>query len=400
MQATRQNGHAPRGQQGRPTVPAKDVRGPERVRQILDEKRLEIEAMFARDADPKAAFTRAVGLAVDTFKQVQEGSSNPIDENSAAKAALWAFQRKLDPGLEVYFVPFKGKVTPIVSPQGLINLAHRSGFVLDCDARAVFQKEVEEGYFDHQLGSEKWVKHKKGANARPKSKQEAWQALAYTYAIINLKGGGQKIEVHDRGDIEYYRSLSKAQGGLWVDWPAEAARKAVLKQALAQVPKQTEVSEILAADAAAERSLEEGRDFWEAVEKRVQAAGGEMPPDEAPRPVVRYEAGDPAQVRAPGQNGVRVADMDGAMLTQWEGRLRADLDAGVFDPGGKRAEHAEWYIMFLMTVRQRMRDVGLAYPTHPRLGPGYTPSNRDSGAPPEEEEALAGMGASAYEAAG
>jgi phage RecT family recombinase len=389
---TNGNGQQQRGQQGRPDIKAKERRGPERVREILEERRTEIEAMFARDPDPKASFTRAVGLAVDTYKQVQGNSDRIIDESSAAQSALWAFQRKLDPGTEVYFVPFAGKVTPIVSPQGLINLAFRSGLVLACQARWVFRKEVEEGNFDHQLGSDEWVRHKKGTNARPKTKKESWDQLEFSYAVIKLKGGEQIIEVHDRADIEYYRSLSKSQDrGLWADWPAEAARKAVLKQALGRAPKQSEVSEILAADAANESALDLGKEFWDGVEKRVEEAGGQMPPDDAPAPPVQYQAGDPAKMTLPGADkAVRVSDADGAKLAHWEGVLRTDLDAGSFDPGGKKADHAQWYISLLLTIRERMREVGLAYPTHPRLGTGFSPSNRGGdGALSEEDEQAA-----------
>ena len=385
---SRTNGYGQqRGQQGRPDIKVKETRGAERVREILEEKRPEIEAMFARDADPKASFTRAVGLAVDTYKTLSDSSDRPIDEHSAAKAALWAFQRKLDPGTEVYFVPYAGKVTPIVSPQGLINLAFRSGFVLSIQARWVFQQEVDEGRFDHELGSTEWVKHKKGTNARPRSKAESWEGLAFTYAVINLKGGGQIIEVHDRADIEYYRSLSKAKAGLWFDWPAEAGRKAVLKQALGRCPKQSEISAILAADAANESSLDLGKDFWDNVEKRVEEAGGQMPPADAPAPAVKYEAGDPTKMRLPGgKDAPTVADADGAALATWEGKLRMELDAGTFDAGGKKADYATWYMSLMLTIRERMRAVGLAFPTHPRLGTGFSPSNRGAGELTEEEE--------------
>lgn len=403
MQTRTSNGNGqPRGQQGRPDIKAKETRGAEKVREILEGKRAEIEAMFARDGDPKASFMRAVGLAVDTYKQVSENSGDRIiDENSAAKAALWAFQRKLDPGAEVYFVPYAGKVTPIVSPQGLINLAFRSGMVLACQARWVFRKEVEEGNFDHQLGSEEWIRHKKGSCARPTSKQDAWDQLEFAYAVIKLKGGEQVIEVHDRADIVYYRSLSKAKGGLWVDWPAEAARKAVLKQALGRCPKQTEVSEILAADTANEAALDLGKDFWDAVEKRVEAAGGEMPPDNAPTPAIQYTPGDPAQMHF-GRERKKVVDATGAELTDLEGKLRTGLDAGAFDPGGEKAEHAQWYITLLMTVRERMRAMSLAFPSHVRLGPGFSPSDRSSGdgalSLEDEERAFAGGPPARYEA--
>jgi phage RecT family recombinase len=388
MQARTNGQQQQRGQSGRPDIKAKATRGPDRVREILEERREEIRAMFARDGDPDASFTRAVSLAVDTYKQLADSSSQTIDEHSAAKAALWAFQRKLDPGTEVYFVPYAGKVTPIVSPQGLINLAFRSGHVLSCQARWVFAQEVKDGNFDHELGSTEWIKHKKGSNARPRAKKESWNELAFTYAIVHLKGGGQVIEVHDRADIEYYRSLSKSgDRGLWADWPAEAARKAVLKQALGRVPKQTEISEILAADTANEVALAEGREFWDNVAKRVEAEGGQMPPDDAPPPR-KIEAGDPKVERMPWKNAPTISEATSAKLTECEGLIRADLDAGVFDGDGAKAKHHDHYVMTLLTIREEMRARGLAYPAHARLGVANVPAARgeDDGTLSEEQQ--------------
>jgi hypothetical protein len=154
MQANQQ-----RGQQGRPTVRAE--RGEALIRQLFEERRTEIEGMFARDENPAASYTRAVGLALSTYKIAQASSSDAIQEASVVQAALYAFQRKLDPGTDVYFVPFKGKVTAITSPTGLINVAYRSGMIGSIDARAVFRKEVDAGNFDHELGSTRWVKTKR-----------------------------------------------------------------------------------------------------------------------------------------------------------------------------------------------------------------------------------------------
>jgi recombinational DNA repair protein RecT len=274
-----QNGNGQRGQQGRPTVRAE--RGEPLIRQLFEERRTEIEGMFARDDNPKASYDRAVGLALSTYKVAQAGSNDAIQEASVVMAALYAFQRKLDPGTDVYFVPFKGKVTAITSPTGLINVACRSGLIGSIDARPVFKGEVTAGNFDHELGSTRWVKHKKGACARPMGAEANWRELAFAYAIVDIKGATQPVvEVLDKGDIEYYRSLSPSadsKHGLWGKFPAEAARKAALKQALGRVPKQSEVSEILAYEAAAESEADA------AVSRIAEVADlTVLPPEEAP----------------------------------------------------------------------------------------------------------------------
>lgn len=398
------NGGA-RGQQGRPEIKAKEQSGEALVRQIMEDRREEIEAMFAKDDNPKACFTRGVGLACSIYKALQQANQKlkPIDEHSTAQAALWAFQRKLDPGVDVYFVPYAGKVTPIISPQGLINLAARSGMVLDANARWVFQKEVDAGMFDHELGSTEWVKHKKGANARPRGKQESWDDLAFAYAIVNLKGGGRIIEVHDRADIEYYRSLSKASAGLWFDWPAEAARKAVLKQALGRAPKQSEVSEILTADAANEALLEVPEELMAAAQAHILAdvagegrAGGQgndAAPAEPAKPA-EPAAGDPTLWYLPGKAGTMptVAAATDEQIVEADGKLLKGLDAGEFSPGGRYAAHRVYYLSLMLTIRESMRARGLAFPAHQVLGEGFAPaasSGAGNGELSAEEEARA-----------
>ncbi len=399
-----------RGQQGRPNIKAADERGEALVRSLMEERRETIEAMFSRDADPKASYTRATGLAVSTYAKIAAESNGPIDEHSVVQAALWAFQRKLDPGTEVYFVPYAGKVTPIVSPQGLTTLAYRSGMVLDCQARWVFREEVDAGNFDHLLGSEEWIKHKKGTNARPRTKAESWSELAFAYAIVNLKGGGRIIEVHDRADIEYYRSLSKAKAGLWFDWPAEAARKAVLKQALGRAPKQSEVSEILVADAANEASLEIPEDVMERVMQRVGAEavgnaevpGAPAPPKSDPgaksngngAPPARSgppQAGDPSKVYMPGKRGEAptVADASDDILADVEPKMRKNFDAGGWDAPDV-AQYKSANITRLATIRAEMKRRGLAHSDHATFGPGMTaPQEPNEGAlSPEEEERI------------
>lgn len=405
------NGQA-RGQTGRPNIPAKELRGEDLIRHLMDERRPEIEAMFARDADAAASYTRAVGLAVNAYKKLQAESDRPIDEYSTVQAALWAFQRKLDPGTEVYFVPYAGKVTPIVAPQGLINLAFRSGMVLDVQARWVFRKEVEDGNFEHMLGSEEWVKHRKGTNARPIDKNAAWRELAFAYAVINLKGGGRIIEVHDRGDIEYYKSLSKAKGGLWFDWPAEAARKAVLKQALGRAPKQSEVSEILAADAANEASLEIPEDVMQRVMARVgsemvgdpkvpgapterksdpgasangNGAGNGQPARETPK--FHAKPGDAKAIimpKAKDAPAVSILDADEKSLSYWEARGRKAFDAGEIV-----GDYAQRNITQLATIRMVMRQRNMDVVPHPFFDGGLPPADRGDGAlSPEEEAAM------------
>jgi len=229
-------------------------------------------------------YERACALSIGAYRKIQKDADDlaasqnkqpqRINEESTVANCLAAMQRKLDPGTDVYFVPFSGKVTSILSPEGVIKLLFRTGLVKSVNARYVFHGEE----FDYELGSKQWVKHKKN-NVRPpavKSRGQVaenvpeWNALAYAYAIIDLKDGGQTIEVLDKADIAYFRSLSptgESQYGGWAKFPAAFGRKAALKQAAKFVPKESEVSVILTADDT-DRGLEIPEEIWQAVNAR------------------------------------------------------------------------------------------------------------------------------------
>jgi recombinational DNA repair protein RecT len=396
MHVSKNGAPPPRGQQGRPEVTP--ARGEDLIRFLMEQKRDEIKGMFARDDNPDASVERAIGLAIEVYRNVQSDSTVQINERSVVTSALYCFQRKLDPGTDVYFIPRGGKVTPQTSPQGLINLAMRSGMVLACNARFVFQKEVDDGHFDHMLGSEQWVKHKKGSCARPLNTQQAYRDLAFTYAVIDLKGGGQIIEVHDKGDIEYHRSLSDNKDnpkGLWGKFPVEAARKAVLKQALNRAPKQAEVSMILAQEAALEAAaMDPGDDFWKKVDDRIGA--GDAPPQgtkttgDAPKQAATAHtatalAGDPAKIKMPGkaETAKLISDADPADLAKWEGKIREALDSGELDKPEYKWKATD--LRRLATIRARMRALDMVVTPHEVLDVGVEVAPRREPNPEQGE---------------
>lgn len=428
------NGQQQRGQQGRPDIKATQKTGEDRVREILEEHKDEITALFATDEKPAAMYVRACALAVSAYRKIQKDAEESaaaqnkaaprINEEASVAACLWAMQRKLDPGTDVYLVPYGPKVTPILSPQGVIKLIMRSGYAKAVNARAVFDGE----YFDYMLGSEQWVKHKKGmaraaavkdSRGQVAANKVAWEKLAHAYCIIDLKDGGQVVEVHDKADIEYYRSLSPTATSNfsgWAKFPAEFARKAVLKQAAKFVPQESEVSILLASDDS-DRGIEIPDDFMRAVGARVvremigdgDGTGSAAAPKEGVpagasgangAPVAAgIEPGDPTRVFMPGKKGEAplIADADDEALIAAEKRGRESLDSGKWDEEDK-VRYKEQNLKQLATIRAEIAHRGGQYPAHPILGPGRQiktmaprrqPDHRGDGAlPPEEEERI------------
>ena len=445
----------PRGQQGRPDITAKPVVGEDKVRAIIKGYEAEILALFATEKEPAAAYKRAEALSVSAYRKMQRDveeaaySQNKkaphINEEATVAACLWAIQRKLDPGTDVYLVPFGQKVTPILSPQGVIKLIMRSGYVRAVQPpRAVLDGES----FDYQLGSEQWVKHKKANKRLPAKKDDrgqvvanpaAWEQITHVYVVIELKDDGQVIEVLDKADIIYYRSLSPTGHSSYSGWgkfPAEFARKAVLKQAAKWIPQDSEVSVLLASDES-ERGIEIPDEFMRAVGAKVVAemlaeqgngAGngrksdpGAAPPagstgngDSAPpanEGSAAPQPGDPRSVFMPGKKGapkVTVADAEDKDLAYWEGRGREDFESGKWQ--GDAFEQKN--ITQLVTIRAEMRRRGLEVTPHivldPRVPPmapvrqngqAQGPDPRGDGAlSPEEEDAIFGNSDAEHEA--
>lgn len=406
QQRTTSNGQQQqRGVQGRPDVKAREKFGEERVAEILADKKSEITALFANDPRPDAMYERACALAVGAYRKIQDDANESaarqnkspqrVDEASAVACCLWAMQRKLDPGTDVFLVPYGGKVTPIISPEGVIKLLFRTGLVKAINARYVFHGEE----FDYELGSKQWVKHKKN-NVRPpaaKSKGQVaenipeWNALAFAYAIIDLKDGGQTIEVLDKADIAYFKSLSPtgdSQYGGWAKFPAAFGRKAALKQGAKFVPKESEVSIILAADDT-DRGIEIPDDIMRAVGARMlgdlTGDGGSNGGATEPPPATQHskkappQPGDPRKLAVPGtppQPSIAEATDDALIAADKRGR------AG-FDGGKWPEQYFDKNATQLATIRAEMRTRGLAVPAHPFFDANLPPPPQ---VPEQEQE--------------
>ena len=289
-------------------------------------------------------------------------------------------QRKLDPGTDLYLVPYGGKVTAILSPDGVIKLLFRTGMVRAVNARYVFRGSPNPGeyeeYFEYVLGSHTDVKHRKN-NARPRAAKDGrgqvgenvpeWEALSHAYAIIDLKDGGQTVEVLDKADITYFRSLSPtgdSQFGGWAKFPAAFARKAALKQAAKFVPKDSEVSIILTSDDT-ERGVEIPEEIMRAVGARMlgEMTGevgpgtptpvhGEAPPETQHSKKPAPKPGDPTKIFIPGSPPQpTIFDAPDEALVKAETYCR-----GMFEAGKWPEQYFEKNATQLATIRQTMRD--------------------------------------------
>lgn len=119
--------------------------------------------------------------------------------------------------------------------QGLVKLLTDTGSVISCTTNLVFDGDE----FEVELGMEQKITHK------PKFKSKN---ITFAYAIGKLADGSTIMEVMDREDLDYIRSLSetykafvagklKKEFVIWINFEGEMYRKTVLKRLCKYLPK-------------------------------------------------------------------------------------------------------------------------------------------------------------------
>lgn len=166
---------------------------------------------------------------------VYQISQNPALSECSPKSVIGALMQTallgLNPALkQCWYVPYrKGSAEAEcqfqISYTGLINLASRSGRVLQVYANVVRQGD----FFEVEQGLNRNLVHKpKLGNDGP---------LQYAYAVIKYASGGFDFVVLTASDIEKRRKSSPGQRGrdavgVWADWTEEMWKKTALRNLL------------------------------------------------------------------------------------------------------------------------------------------------------------------------
>lgn len=390
---TQQNGPAPRGVQGRPNVSAKPKTGEARVSEIFIENKVQIMGLLATEGNVEAAFLRAQALAVAAYRKVQADSDVHIDELSMCATCLWALRQKLDVGTEVWTVPYAGKITPIVSPDGLLTLLTRSGLVRDVNWSAVFEGDE----FEYVLGTTNEIKHRKNGprplarmvNGKVQKNDELWNVITGVWCVINLKNGGQIAVVFNKSELERFRSMSPSgtsASSPWAKFGDAMAEVRAMKRAAKRAPKSVELSAILLS-AEDSDGVEIPDEIMKAVGARMLAdMTGEPPPTNGgvePPPNTQHSTratvhkpGDAKALPIPGRSPQpTIYQADNDKLLYWEAKMRADFDANAWPE-----KFFEKNVTQLATIRLELRERNVEIPPH---------ASFDAGLPttPEQEPA-------------
>jgi recombination protein RecT len=152
---------------------------------------------------------------------------------SLLQSVLVAAELGLEPGGangHLYLVPFGSTCTPIVGYRGLIELAKRSGEILDVRAVVVNEKDK----FRWLEGLTQVIEHEPFLDGDP-------GALKHVYCVVTLKSGGTHAERMSKSEVDAIRARSRSgQNGPWVTDYAEMSKKTVARRAMKWCPISSE----------------------------------------------------------------------------------------------------------------------------------------------------------------
>lgn len=185
-----------------------------------------------------------------------------------------------------YILPFyngktrRTEATFILGYKGMIDLARRSGEILDISARAVYEGDE----FEWEFGLNETLRHRPSPTAR-----HTPDTLTHVYMTCHFKDGGHYIDVMSKQEVDAIRKRSKAADkGPWVTDYEAMARKTVIRRAFPYLPVSIEAQTAAASDDTSGGYVEmlTARPVIEATESDVET----VEPVEASEPETDGEA--------------------------------------------------------------------------------------------------------------
>lgn len=279
------------------------------MRQLLDQMKPQLALALPKHMTAERMARQAL-TAFRTTKKLDECSPQ-----SFLGALMTCAQVGLEPGPQgyVYLIPFKNygrmEATFILGYQGMIELARRSGQLVDIGAQTVYQNEVDQDRFRVTYGTDAKIEHD------PIIFGERGAPVGY-YAWAKLKDGGTPFVVLSRADVEKFRARSATQkadapSGPWMTDYEPMAWKTCIRRLSRWLPQSAELAAAVAHEETV-RTTVDGSVLdqqqpnpadaeLEAAEHPAQLEGQQSDPAQPPRPAEppRHAATTPQ--RAPQQ---------------------------------------------------------------------------------------------------
>lgn len=247
---TEQPDSAPPAQESR----ALATTGPKTVAQERKEKTARVaQEIMARPQD-FATFLEPYGIKPEFFSSVvrQTLIKNPDLLNCSTASLLQACSRAAMDGLppdgrKAAIVKFSNEATYMPMAAGLLEIAYETrdgdGSRLYKDINHEVVYEGEQAFFEAQLGDEGYIKFNPPVLDRDPSKE-----IVGAFCIIRLTNGGVFREIVGGKELKKIAAVSRAKSGPNKEWPAEMARKGVLRRLLKRTPRGDRMNRVLEHD--------------------------------------------------------------------------------------------------------------------------------------------------------
>lgn len=220
-------------------------------------------------------------------------------------------------------------VQPMVMVYGLRKKILQSGEITDITAKVVYRREVEEGHFIYEEGTEAMLRHRPMLDLT--AEDAADSNIVAAYSMATYKDGSKSYEVMRRFEIDKVRESSQTgatrdrkgqprnPSGPWVDWFPEQAKKTVMRRHSKTLPMSGDLLDV------------EGREYDVSMAARsVQTA---LTP-EADAPVRLPSRDDVPPQLEHDEETARTLDQEA--FRQFDGRPAYDEDGVVIEPEERR----------------------------------------------------------------
>ena len=211
-----------------------------------------ISAVMPAHMNPERMFQIALS-AYNNTPHLSECSPGSVLSCVMKCSALGLEPSAVDGLGRAYILPYKNRKTGryeaqlILGYKGMIDLARRSGELVDISARVVRAGDE----FEYEFGLEEKLRHV------PSTEPPGGRPVTHVYCVAHFKDGGHFFEVMSREEVEQVRKRSMAaNNGPWVtDWEA-MAKKTVVRRAFPFMPVSVEAQTASAEDGTTPRFVD------------------------------------------------------------------------------------------------------------------------------------------------
>jgi recombination protein RecT len=238
--------------------------------------------LTAVQADPELLKADRQSLILACMKAAQDGL---LPDKREAALVIFKENKKVngqwESRLAVQYMPMV---------YGLRKKILQSGEITDITMKVVYRREVEEGHFIYEEGTEAMLRHKPMLDMSAEDASDA--NIIAAYSMATFKDGSKSYEVMRRFEIDKVRECSqtgatrdrkgqaRSPSGPWVDWYAEQAKKTVGRRHSKTLPMSGDLIDVEAQDDALYARSTQGVLGAEPERTAVLPSRGQTPHDE------------------------------------------------------------------------------------------------------------------------